>query len=192
MLEFISAHIPRNAISNLELRRSDKALRDDLVLPSATTLSNICRRKYSLTMEALTKQLPSQNISSLAFGRMDITEQTPHNVSHRLLYESKLGIAWSSTCVQWCLSPVPCPFWKLIKDDRSRANIQELGEPYIRRKGLIVLSLQKAVCLVLRLTMLRQIPRWHAICNQHLRPLQSSALLWGTTYHAWRTSYSWH
>jgi len=44
MLGFVSAHIPWNAISHLELRRSYKALRDDLVLPFATTLSNICRR----------------------------------------------------------------------------------------------------------------------------------------------------
>ena len=49
MLGFVSAHIPWNTISNLELRRSYKALRDDLVLPSATTLRNICRREYALT-----------------------------------------------------------------------------------------------------------------------------------------------
>jgi len=42
MLGFVSAHIQRNAIYNLELQRTYKALCDDLVLPSATTLSNIC------------------------------------------------------------------------------------------------------------------------------------------------------
>jgi len=61
MLEFVSAHIPWNAISNLELRRSYKELRDDLVLPSASTLSNICQREYALTVDAIRKQLPSQN-----------------------------------------------------------------------------------------------------------------------------------
>ena len=53
-------------MSNLEVRRSYKALRDDLVLPSATTLSNICRREYALTVDAIKKQLPSQNKVSLA------------------------------------------------------------------------------------------------------------------------------
>ncbi len=66
MLGFVSAHIPWNAISNLELRRSYKALRDDLVLPSATTLSNICRREYALTVDAIKKQLPLRHKVSLA------------------------------------------------------------------------------------------------------------------------------
>jgi len=58
MLGFVSGHIPRNAISNLELRRSYEALRADLVLPSATALSNICRREYALTVDAIKKQIP--------------------------------------------------------------------------------------------------------------------------------------
>jgi hypothetical protein len=66
MLGFVSAHIPWNVISNLELRRSYKALRDDLVLLSATNLSNICLREYVLTVDAIKKQLPSQNKVSLA------------------------------------------------------------------------------------------------------------------------------
>jgi len=66
MLGFVWAHIPWNAISNLELRQSYKALRDDLVLPSATTLSNICRREYALTVDAINKQLPLRNKVSLA------------------------------------------------------------------------------------------------------------------------------
>jgi len=66
MLGFVSAPIPWNSISNLELRRSYKALREDLVLPSATTLRNICQRESSLTMDAIKKQLPSQNKGSLA------------------------------------------------------------------------------------------------------------------------------
>ena len=66
MLGFVSAHIPWTAISNLELRRSYKALGDDLVLRSATTLSNICRREYALTVDAIKKQLPLRNKVSLA------------------------------------------------------------------------------------------------------------------------------
>ena len=66
MLGFVPAHVPRNAISNLELRRSCKALRNDLVLTSATTLRNICRRENALTVDALKKQLPLQNKLSLA------------------------------------------------------------------------------------------------------------------------------
>jgi len=66
MLGFVSAHIPSNAISNLELRRSYESLRDDLVLPSATTLSSICRREYALTVDANKKQLPIRNKVSLA------------------------------------------------------------------------------------------------------------------------------
>jgi len=59
MLGFLSAHIPCNAISNTELRQSYKVLRDDLVLPSPTTLSNICGMEYALTMDAIKKQLLS-------------------------------------------------------------------------------------------------------------------------------------
>jgi len=66
MLGFLSARIPCNAISNLELRRSYKVFRDDLLLPSATTLSNICRREYALTVGAIKKQLPLRNKVCLA------------------------------------------------------------------------------------------------------------------------------
>jgi hypothetical protein len=68
MLGFVSAHIPWNAISNLQLRRSYKALRDDLDLPSATTLSYICRMEYALTVDAIKKQLPQRNKVSLALN----------------------------------------------------------------------------------------------------------------------------
>jgi len=66
MIGFVSAHIPWNAILNLELRWSYKSLRDDLVLPSATTLSNICWTEYALTVDAMKKQLPIRNKVSLA------------------------------------------------------------------------------------------------------------------------------
>jgi len=75
MLGFVLAHIPWNAISNLELRWSYKALRDDLLLPSATTLSNICWREYALTVDAIKKQLPSRNKVSLVLDAWTSTNK---------------------------------------------------------------------------------------------------------------------
>jgi hypothetical protein len=66
MLGFVSAHIPWNEITNLELRWSFDALRNDLVLPSASTRSNICRSEYTLPVAAIKKQLLSTNKVSLA------------------------------------------------------------------------------------------------------------------------------
>ena len=68
LLWFVSAHIPWNTMSNLELWQSYKALPNNLVLPSATTLSNICCRKYALTMDAIKKPAPSQNKVSLTLN----------------------------------------------------------------------------------------------------------------------------
>jgi len=65
MSGFVSAHIPWNAISNRELRRSCKTFSDDLVLPSTMTLTNSCQREDALTVDAMNKQLPSQNKVSL-------------------------------------------------------------------------------------------------------------------------------
>jgi len=75
MLGFVSARIPWNTISNLGLRLSYKALRDDLVLPSATTLSSICWREYALTVDAIKKQLPLRNNVSLALYGWSSTNQ---------------------------------------------------------------------------------------------------------------------
>jgi len=66
MLGFVSAHIAWNAISNLELQLSYQTLRSAIVLPSATTLSNVCRRERALTVDAIKNQLQSQNKVSLA------------------------------------------------------------------------------------------------------------------------------
>jgi len=66
MLGVVSAHTPWNAISNLEQWRSYNALRSELLIPSASTLSNICRREYTLTVDAINKQLPSTNKVSFA------------------------------------------------------------------------------------------------------------------------------
>jgi len=75
ILGFVSAYIPWNAISHLELPRSYKALRDDLVLPSATTLTNICGREYALTVDAIEKQLLVRNKVSLALDRWTSTNK---------------------------------------------------------------------------------------------------------------------
>ena len=61
MLGFVLAHIPWNAISNLELRQSYKPSCDEQVLSSTTTLSNICQREYALTVDAIKKLLLSQD-----------------------------------------------------------------------------------------------------------------------------------
>jgi len=66
MLRFISGHIPWNDMSNFELWRSYMALCNDLVIPSTTTFSNICRREYALTVDAIKKELPLRNKVSLA------------------------------------------------------------------------------------------------------------------------------
>jgi len=44
MVGLISAHIPWNAISNLQLQRAYNILRSEIVLPSATSFTNICHR----------------------------------------------------------------------------------------------------------------------------------------------------
>ena len=75
MLRFVSAHIPWNATSNIELRRPYKALRDELLLPSAATLSNICRRGHAVTVDAIKNQLPSRNKVSLALDGWTSTNE---------------------------------------------------------------------------------------------------------------------
>jgi len=67
MLVLVSAHIPWNVSSNLKQVRSYTALRSELVLPLAMTLSNIWRREYALTVDAIKKQLQSRNKISLAW-----------------------------------------------------------------------------------------------------------------------------
>jgi hypothetical protein len=69
MLGFVSAHTSRNAVSNLLLCQSYKPWQSDPVLPSPTTLRNISRREYALTVGAITKQLPSWHRVSLALNR---------------------------------------------------------------------------------------------------------------------------
>jgi len=75
MLAFISADIPWNTISNLEPRWSYKGLRNNQVWPSPTTHSNICRKEYALTVDAIKRKLPSGNKVSLALDRWTSTNK---------------------------------------------------------------------------------------------------------------------
>jgi len=75
MSGFVSAHNAWTAVSKLELQRSYKALHDDLVLLSTTTLCNICCREYALTLDAIEKQLQSQNKVSLALDEWTSTKK---------------------------------------------------------------------------------------------------------------------
>jgi len=76
MLGFVSAYIPWIAISNLELRHSDNALRSELVLPSVSTLRNICQRECTMTVDAIKQQLPSRNKVSFALDRWTSTNKS--------------------------------------------------------------------------------------------------------------------
>jgi len=60
------AHIPWNVIPNLEVQQAYNALQRELLLPSSSTLSTICRRVYTLTVDAMKTQLPSTNKVSVA------------------------------------------------------------------------------------------------------------------------------
>jgi hypothetical protein len=75
MVGFVIVHTPWNALSNPELRRSCKALHSELVLPVATSLSNICWKENPLTVDAIKKQLPSATEYSLALDRWSSTNK---------------------------------------------------------------------------------------------------------------------
>jgi hypothetical protein len=75
ILRFVPAHSTCHVKSNLELRRSNKTLRDDLFLPSTTTLSNINRSEYALTVDAIKKQMPWRNEVTLALDSWTSTNK---------------------------------------------------------------------------------------------------------------------
>jgi len=106
MLGFVSAHIPWNAISNLELRRTYKALHDDLVLPAATTLSNICRRECALTVDATKKQRPIQNKVSLALDGWTSTNKLAITSVNAYYMDRN----WALREVQLAFNEVDCLF----------------------------------------------------------------------------------
>jgi hypothetical protein len=66
MLGLVSAPIPWYAMTNIYIGRSNTALWRELVILSTSTLSYICWREYSLTVDGIQKLLPSRNKVSLA------------------------------------------------------------------------------------------------------------------------------
>jgi hypothetical protein len=111
MLGCVSAHIPWNAITNLKLRRSYKALRDNLVLPSATTLSNICHREYAMTVDAIKKQLPSRNKVSLALDGWTSTNKLA--ISSIIAYNMDQN--WALRQVQLAFDEINLLFFSLFE-----------------------------------------------------------------------------
>jgi hypothetical protein len=109
MLGFVLAHIPWNVISNLELQRSYKALRDDLVLPSATALRNICRREYALTVDAIIKQLPLRNKVSLVLDGWTST----NNLAITSVIAYYMDQNWALRKVQLAFEELNCLFVSL-------------------------------------------------------------------------------
>ena len=106
MLGFVVAHIPSEAISNLELWRSYKALRNDLVLPSTTILSNFCRRDYPLSMDVVKKQLLSRNeVSSTLDGWT-----SPNTLAIRSVNAYSVDWNWALREVQLAFNEVNCLF----------------------------------------------------------------------------------
>jgi len=69
MLEFVLPHISSNTTSNLQQHWLSNALRSELMLSSASTPSNICRREYTLPVDVIKNQLPSRNKVSFALDR---------------------------------------------------------------------------------------------------------------------------
>jgi len=57
ILGFVLAHTPPKTVTNVELWQSYKFLKSDLVLPFPMTHRNICRKKFTLTVDAIIKQL---------------------------------------------------------------------------------------------------------------------------------------
>jgi len=107
MLGFVWAHIPWNALSNPELRQSYKALRDDLMLLSATTVSNICRRDYALTVDAIKKQLLSCNKVNSALDGWT----SRNKLAITLVIAYSMDWNWALHEVQLAFDEVDCLFF---------------------------------------------------------------------------------
>ena len=106
MLGFVSAQIAGKAISNLELRRSYKSLRDDLVLPSDMTLRNIVQREYTPTVDAIKKQLPIRNKVCSALNRWTSTNKLA--ITSVIVYN--IDRYWALREVQLALDEGDCLF----------------------------------------------------------------------------------
>jgi hypothetical protein len=123
MLGFVQAHIPWNAISHLELRRSYNALRSELVLPSASTLSDICLREYTLTVDAIKKQLQSTNKVSLALDGWTSTNKLA--ITSVIAYYMDRN--WALREVQLAFDEIDCPIFSYFE---SSLRITGQGSTY--------------------------------------------------------------
>jgi len=111
MLGFVSSHISRNAISNFELQRSYQESHSKLVVPSATSLSNICQRNYAVTMDATEKQLPSRNKVTLPLDRWTSTNK----VATMLVIAYSIDRNWAFCEVQLAFNVVDHLFFSLFE-----------------------------------------------------------------------------
>jgi len=123
MLGSVSAHIPWNAMSNLERRRSYNTLKSKLVLPSANTVSNICRREYTLTVDVIKKQLPSRNKVSLALDGWTSTNKLA--ITSVIAYYMDRN--WTLGDVQLVFNAVDSPFFSYFE---SSLRITGQGSSY--------------------------------------------------------------
>jgi len=123
MFGFVPAHIPWKAISTLGLRCSYNAFRSDLVLPSASTLSNICRREYTLILVAIKKQLPSRNNVSLALYGWTSTNKLAITLGIAYYMDQN----WVLRKVQLAFNEVDHPFFSYFA---SSVRITSQGSTY--------------------------------------------------------------
>jgi hypothetical protein len=123
MLVFVSAHILWITISNLELRQSYNALQSELVLPSASTLSNICQREYTLTVDATKKQLRSRNKVSLPLDGW--TSMNELAITSIIAYHMDRN--WALREVQLAFNEVDSPFFSCFE---SSLRISGQGSAY--------------------------------------------------------------
>jgi len=74
------------------------------VVPAASTLSNICRREYALTVDAIMNQLPSRNKVSLALDRWT----SMNKLSITSVIASNIDRNWALREVQLKFNEVDC------------------------------------------------------------------------------------
>jgi len=91
----------------MELGCSYNALRSELVLPSASTLSNIRWREYTLMVDAITEQLLARNKVSLALDRWTSTNK--FGITSVIAYY--IDRNWALREVQLAFDEVDTPFF---------------------------------------------------------------------------------
>jgi len=107
MVGCVSAHIQRNVILNFELRCSYIALQSKLVLPSACTINNICRREYTVTVHSIKKQLPWRNEVTLALDEWtSMNKLAISSIISNYMYQN-----WALREAQLAFDEVDSPFY---------------------------------------------------------------------------------